>query len=789
MFLVFIFILFLGFFVGVVTVVVAEALGILWIIERLQRRIMKDKDKISAPISLDTSSQNDPNQSPDSTFEKEGVIWVLEQYKVSKIWLEKSAKDHKRKREVLEVSPVKKHGKIKGESLILTEHDGSETAIWLKGCVIEAVSSSSLPSKKWAKRYPIKVENNKSVVYHGSKLLYIYLETSWEKEAWCKALRMASCDQSEKLKWSSQLYEEFHRYIASLNIEYHPFIMRPSAGSSFDALEKSSKPDGSSSRVRQFLRRITKKPPRVGLDSKSAWTSREERKSLDKLRACQDAILATEYMKGSSTPSDLKSCISEKAPSFSSSMCRSRSQSNINIRSDSDADEKYGTDDGTLCWNLLIARLFFDAKGNSQVKKTIQERMQRALANVRTPTYFGEVICTDINMGTTPPYIVAMRVLPMEMNDVCTFEADIEYSGGAVVEIETRLEVGELQNDKGTECSSNAGAAPSDLLEDLSNQLNLGDGVNDSQEPKVDVNGNTDVSKVSRTTSSSFYGSKWKSMLNSLAKHVSQVPLTLAIRIVSLKGTMRLQLKPPPSDNLWYGFTFMPDIDFNLESCVGDHKITNARIALFLVNRLKAAFRETLVLPNSECISISWMLAEKENWIPRTVAPYMWVKQECGHDTSVSNDKTSARMSVDGSGLTPQNQHGAKSIVEPVRKSFSFGRASSSSSPIVLKSSQSFDQLSTPFLETYIMQETEDLKELPASSTQNENRDETREEKTEDITVYQPQTLYSLLIDKQVSPSEQKKIGKREKMFDLRKRMSEKLEEKRRHFVEKMRGP
>ncbi|XLS58386.1 hypothetical protein HN51_008141 [Arachis hypogaea] len=108
------------------------------------------------------------------------------------------------------------------------------------------------------KRYSIKVENNKSVVYHGSKLLYIYLETSWEKEAWCKSLHMASRAQSEKLKWSSQLYEECHRYLASLNIEYHPFIMRPSAGSSFDALEKSSKPDGSSSRVPQFLSRITK---------------------------------------------------------------------------------------------------------------------------------------------------------------------------------------------------------------------------------------------------------------------------------------------------------------------------------------------------------------------------------------------------------------------------------------------------------------------------------------------------------------------------------------------------
>ncbi|KAL4317429.1 hypothetical protein AHAS_Ahas15G0384200 [Arachis hypogaea] len=357
---------------------------------------------------------------------------------------------------------------------------------------------------------------------------------------------MASRDQSEKLKWSSQLYEECHRYLASLNIEYHPFIMRPSAGSSFDGLEKSKK--------------------------------------------------------------------SSLIPSLDCGFYK-------------------------------------------------------------------------INVG--PSYKINL------------------ISGGAVVEIETRLEVGEPPNDNGTECSSNAGGAPSDLLEDLSN----GDGVNDSQEPKVDVNGNTDVSKVSRSTSSSFYGSKWKSMLNSLAKHVSQVPLTLAIRIVSLKGTMRLQLKPPPSDNLWYGFTLMPDIDFNLESCVRDHKITNARIALFLLNRLK------------------------ENWIPRTVAPYMWVKQECGHDTSASND--SARISV----------------------------------------------------EAYIMQETEDLKELPASSIENENRDETREEKTEDITVYQPQTLYSLLMDKQVSPSEQKKIGKREKMFDLRKRMSEKLEEKRRHFVEKMRGP
>ena len=55
---------------------------------------------------------------------------------------------------------------------------------------------------------------------------------------------------------------------------------------------------------------------------------------------------------------------------------------------------------------------------------------------------------------------------------------------------------------------------------------------------------------------------------------------------------MRLYIKPPPSDQIWFGFTCMPDIDFNLESSVGDHKITNGRLALLLISRLKVRFDE-----------------------------------------------------------------------------------------------------------------------------------------------------------------------------------------------------
>lgn len=82
-------------------------------------------------------------------FHLQGVVWVLEPDKVSKFWVEKQSKEQKKKKDVMEVTPVRKYGKINGQSLVITDADGFHTAIQLKGCSVEAVSATSLPSKKW----------------------------------------------------------------------------------------------------------------------------------------------------------------------------------------------------------------------------------------------------------------------------------------------------------------------------------------------------------------------------------------------------------------------------------------------------------------------------------------------------------------------------------------------------------------------------------------------------------------------------------------------------------------
>ena len=114
---------------------------------------------------------------------------------------------------------------------------------------------------------------------------------------------------------------------------------------------------------------------------------------------------------------------------------------------------------------------------------------QRSLSNMRTPSYIGEVICNDLNLGNLPPYIHGIRVLPTHMNEVWAWEVDIEYCGGLVLDIETRLEVQELDSQKGV---VNADSGPSsvrdacqDLLEGFEHhgkQLNFSEGTVDSGE-------------------------------------------------------------------------------------------------------------------------------------------------------------------------------------------------------------------------------------------------------------------------------------------------------------------
>lgn len=80
----------------------------------------------------------------------QGTVWVLESERIPKaLPVDKAVTQQKSKKEVLEVTPTQKFAQIKDHHLVFTESDGSHVEIPLKGCIIAAVSASSLSTRKW----------------------------------------------------------------------------------------------------------------------------------------------------------------------------------------------------------------------------------------------------------------------------------------------------------------------------------------------------------------------------------------------------------------------------------------------------------------------------------------------------------------------------------------------------------------------------------------------------------------------------------------------------------------
>ncbi|OEL15416.1 hypothetical protein BAE44_0023567 [Dichanthelium oligosanthes] len=792
----------LGFLLGALALAALEAAAALLLIRRLRRR-QAAAEEAAAPAADEL-----PGERP-FPYEKQGSLWILEPEKIPKVSNERLSiggpKEMKDKKNVVEVFPAKKMAKIKGHLLCLSGPDGSQTTIELLNCTVLAVSASSMPSRKWAKRYPIKLESKDYEIYNGSKVCYLYTETSWEKESWCKVLRIAATADKEKLNWQAKLSEKFLNYISLLNSEY-PYFLKPPVlpGEDHEVMDRTSKTDGSS-KVRLFLKKLAKKastkPPIEGKTS-SGSSVQGEKKILDKLRSYQgtpfiEALIGPQEDKLSS--SSLQDTVKATAPAAALNHA-----GQLSALPDVNADDR-AADEGTLCWNLLSSRLFFDAKMSDEINKAIKARIQRTLSNMRTPSYVGEITLTDFSIGELPPYVHAMRVLPLDLNELWAFEVDFEYSGGILLHIETRLEVQEpeLQKDimKSNFGADADGEVDSDLLESIEqfgNQFKGSPTAASSAREKDEA----DASSQSKNTGwTSAYIPRWKNILHSIADHVSQVPLSLAIRISSVRGTLRIHLKPPPSDQIWYGFTSMPDLEWDLESSVGDRKFTNSHIATLIGNRFKASLRDSLVLPNCESISIPWMLAEKDDWVPRKDAPFIWLHHETtemkSHGTATAStqpeeggledDASSKRPMLSLPISSARSEESLKAVAsveeakqEPMAEASLHSQSSSGPAGESAHSDEN-DELRRPLLITEELQE--DASESRVGSPM-------RTSMRAMIPVgEQPQASAS-----SIGEDAKRKSGRRARMMDFGKRMGDKLEEKRRtieekgrHIVEKMR--
>ncbi|CAK9267768.1 unnamed protein product [Sphagnum jensenii] len=659
-----------GSFVGgLIALAVVELLLLIYVFAKLLTFRAHKKQQNSASssaVGIHTSGTT-------ISFNLQGNVWVahLPQGDWSKLTLKQaSSKDKKKEKEAptkdaskreglqdcLEIWPVRKHAILNSNVLYLRAADGTEESILLDGCEVLAVSSGHGPGGKWARKMPLKVHHDERAVYHGCNDCLLYLDTGWEKETWCEVLRATAKLGSSSNDWFLQTKREYQDY--TQRVETHlPYVNKFHAtaaaatagggevtkfGSEMNTEEKlvENKSEEGLSRKKLIWKKLTRR------SSKGKET--KDTKSLDALEELADftrRISAVSSSQGqddgsSSRKKDLSSSIDLK-----NNISSSRDEDVNNAVHASSVESKMNLskeiDQGLLCLNMIIGRIYFDFYHSPSRVASIQRLIQKQLSKMKTPSYIKSITIAELDLGKSPPYATALRMLPADAAGALALEFDLQWQGVGSIACETRLEVRDASAQEKVASQVGepglAGDAAAALLTGIGNDLNI------SGTTRVLEDGNKKGGLMQSV----------KSMISRVAEQVSQVPLILKIRCESIKGTGLLRMRAPPTDRMWFSFKEMPELDLVPEPCIGERRFNSGPLGTFIVQHLKVQLREILVMPNCEDLFTAWMMAEKDDWLPQSVVPVAFTSAQVSE-----SEKQNLRSSNIGSQAKPNSdQH------------------------------------------------------------------------------------------------------------------------------------
>eukprot|EP00250_Pteridium_aquilinum_P021845 c25245_g2_i1 orf=532-2847(+) len=753
-----------GFLAGFLCLALIEVCAVAFLLDRLLRGFRR-------PSSSSLNSASSPSvtyQPPHISLQ--GDMWVaalpasVSKKDAIKILgqKEKASKDQRRRKDIsddCEIYPSRRHAQLEDNVLTLVADDGCKEHIEMNGCRVVSVSAGKEIARKWAKKYPIQLESFDQQLPAKSSVCLLYLETSWEKETWCQVLRAAAKWTTDN--WYVARKKEFHDYCSQLDEAYPAFAKGNGSKSKRSEDEKGGKIDKDTvaglSRRQRIWKKITKKGLSKGDEpvhketggiGDSSLASKVTLSSHDTVvrQLPLEPHMSMESLSGNEIAgSSSFHSISEK-DSVDDNHSLSDSSKSLNYTASPDLVTTI-FDQGTMCWNMICSRLFFDGYHSPRFQDACFKLIQKQISKIVTPAYMGRITCTKLELGSKPPMFHSMQVLPKDSDFIWSFDTEVEYSGGAQIKIDTHFDVRDSASQENVLNQSLeptlAGAAAADMLRGFET-------IKTSADANVVHPTDTEAGETGSEKSQPSKG-RWRTILARVADQVSSVPITLSMRLVSLKGTLRVRIKPPPTDHIWFGFTSMPTIELQPEPSVGDHKITTGPVIAFITNRIKMNIQETLVLPNCEGIWVPWMIAETDDWIPQAAMPVPWSPLE----TRDSMPREEAKAMRDAT-------------VNAVTDTVPAGRIGSIL-PVLEESDQSHE-LEKPLLDHH---------SLVSESEPGENSAKTDVSSTTGNVRFTNVNSSDLMDGNRSST--------RFKVRNLGKKMTEKLDEKRRLVVEKMR--
>lgn len=87
---------------------------------------------------------------------------------------------------------------------------------------------------------------------------------------------------------------------------------------------------------------------------------------------------------------------------------------------------------------------------------------------------------------------------------------------------------------------------------------------------------------------------------------VSNMEIRFMVSVSGIEGCLSVNIPPPPSDRLWYGFKSVPNIALTVQPALGERTVNIVYVTKWIETKLLREFEKLVVLPNMDDLVLSF---------------------------------------------------------------------------------------------------------------------------------------------------------------------------------------
>nr|XP_046258906.1 testis-expressed protein 2-like isoform X2 [Scatophagus argus] len=287
-------------------------------------------------------------------------------------------------------------------------------------------------------------------------------------------------------------------------------------------------------------------------------------------------------------------------------------------------------EDDTVAWvNAALGRAFWDCLSEPYWAELVSKKIQMKLSKIRLPYFMNELTLTELDMGSATPRILRASKPSIDYRGLW-FDLEISYSGSFLMTLETKMNLirlgkegegvrfGEFGKDgprtyclaDSDEESSSAGSSDEEDSSELSNDAAGAEGWAGGHKPSKIMRF---VDKI--TKSKYFQKATETEFIKKKMEEVSNTPLLLTVEVQELQGMLAVNIPPPPTDRIWYGFRTPPHLELKARPKLGEREVTLAHVTDWIEKKLDQEFQKIFVMPNMDDV---WLTIMHSAMDPRT---------------------------------------------------------------------------------------------------------------------------------------------------------------------------